>query len=73
MKKLSTLLDDIAKAAHEQHVKVAQDKLSNSKTSPTISSDLGLLMLKTAALLKEANSEVSYEDVHKLMEHIRNA
>jgi hypothetical protein len=73
VKKLADLMSEIVTSTQEEMSKIASDRLSNQNTPPTISTDLGQALVKTAAVLREANADVSYEDIRKLMEHIRNA
>lgn len=73
MKKLASVIDEIVATAANAQKTAADASLSVTNASPTIVSDLGLALSKTAAALREAEPEVSYEDLRNFIQKVRNA
>lgn len=73
MKKLASVIDEIVTTVENTQKAAAQADLSITNAPPTIVSDLGLALVKTAAALKEAEADVSYEDLRSFIQKVRNA
>ena len=71
MKNFAELVSEIIKSASAE-TSADSNSLSIDNSSPTISTDLGVALLKTASALKEAAVEVSYEDLQSFIERNRN-
>ncbi len=75
MKKLASFIDEIVATSAREQEKLAEERLFASNTPPTISTDVGVALMKTAALLKAAADEetITADDLTKFMEKATNA
>ena len=72
MVKLSSAIDTIVGIVAEETAKLAAHSLSPVVQEPSISSELGVALLKTAELLKNTTDEVSHEDLKHFIESLRH-
>lgn len=77
MLKLASIIDTVvaetATASVANATKLAGAGLSPPNTSPSISTELSVALVKTAASLRGSAAEISHEDLKHFMERLRNA
>ena len=71
--KLENVIDEIVATSTQAQAKLASESLSKRNTEPTISTELGSALVKTASLLKTASVSITNEDLKQFMETVRNA
>lgn len=71
--KLENVIDEIVATSTQAQAKLASDSLSKGNTEPTISTELGTALVKTASLLKSSSVSITNEDLKQFMEAVRNA
>ena len=72
MRNLASVISHIQEIATTE--KLAADRLFESDSTPTISTDIGLALAHTAQLLKTAAAaDITNEDLSNFMETLKNA